>query len=137
MTAMQSVCRKPTQLLRPLARLDDVQKIGNYLPSNVLGAPHMIQTKVPGDKLYHTYPTMTSEEKRSVVQQVAHLLGQMSWISMSSIDILGEGANVVGPFKDHLAQTNVAFIPPTVLTFFRFLLLDSISTSTTNLAKTL
>jgi len=44
---------------------------------------------------------------------------------MSSIDILGGGANVVGPFKDHLAQTTVAFIPPTVLTFFRFLLLDS------------
>src|SRR5882762_9636577 len=57
MTAMQSVCRKPTQLLRPLA-----QKIGNYLPSNVLGAPHMIQTKVPGDKLYHIYPTMIRGE---------------------------------------------------------------------------
>jgi hypothetical protein len=117
MTAMQSVCRKPTQL-RPLARLNDVQKIGNYLPSNVLDAPYMIQTKVPGDKLYHIYTTMTYEEKRSVVQQVAHLLGQMSWISMSSIDILGGGANVVGPFKDHLAQTTVAFIPPTVCTNF-------------------
>ena len=74
-------------------------------PSNVLGAPYMIQTKVPGDKLCHIYPTMTYEEKRSVVKQVAHLLGQMSRISMSSIGILREGANdgqvVVGPFKDH------------------------------------
>lgn len=26
-------------------------------PFNVLGAPYMIQTKVPGDKLYHIYPT--------------------------------------------------------------------------------
>lgn len=74
-------------------------------PSNVLGAPYMIQTKVPGDKLCHIYPTMTYEEKRSVVKQVAHLLGQMSRISMSSIGILRGGANdgqvVVGPFKDH------------------------------------
>jgi hypothetical protein len=65
----------------------------------------MIQTKVPGDKLYHIYPTMTYEEKRSVVQQVAHLLGQTSRISMSTIGILRGGANdgqvVVGPFKDH------------------------------------
>ncbi|KIM91477.1 hypothetical protein PILCRDRAFT_57823, partial [Piloderma croceum F 1598] len=45
----------------------------NTSPSNVLGAPYMVQTKVPGDKLYHIYPTMTYEEKRSIVRQVAHL----------------------------------------------------------------
>lgn len=61
--------------------------------------------KVPGDKLYHIYPTMTFEERRSVVRQVAHLLGQMFQISMPSIGVLKacnhDGHVVVGPFKDH------------------------------------
>jgi hypothetical protein len=76
----------------------------------------MVQTKVPGDKLYHIYPTMTYEEKRSVVRQVAYLLGQISQISMSSIGILRAGANdgqvVVGPFKDHPHPDERGVYPP-------------------------
>ena len=74
--------------------------------SNVLGDPYMVQVKVPGDKLYHIYPTMTFDEKRAVIQQVAHLLGQMYHIPMQSIGVLRENIDdrqrvVIGPFKDH------------------------------------
>jgi hypothetical protein len=106
--------------------------------SNVLCAPYMVQTKVPGDKLYHIYPTMTYEEKRSIVRQVAHLLGEMSQISMSSIGILGAGANdgqvVVGPFKDHphpdkrgVYPSNGTNLPSFLTTRFNFYINNELS----------
>jgi aminoglycoside phosphotransferase (APT) family kinase protein len=100
--------------------------------SNVLGDPYMIQMKVPGDKLYHLYPTMTFEERCSVVRQVAHMLGKMFQISMPSIGVLkaciDDGHIVVGPFKDTRTRRNTASILPPAPTFLRFLPIGSIST---------
>jgi Phosphotransferase enzyme family len=118
-----------------------VLKLNTSPESNVFCAPYKVQTKVPGNKLYHIYPTTIYEENRSVVRQIVHLLGQLSQISMSSIGILRQvpmmDRLLLAPLKTTLTQTNMAFIFPMVPTFLRFSLLASISTSITNSAKTL